>query len=77
MTNREWAEKAFEIAADGNVDEQMLDLFVEHDAAVREECARLCDTYEEWCGNWGMIKNEVAARGCSKEIATKLRAKNA
>ena len=44
-------------------------------AAEREACAKVCDTYEEWCGPWGQDDNLYAATESAKEIATAIRAR--
>ena len=44
-------------------------------AAEREACAKVCDTYEEWCGPWGQNDNLYAATESAKEIAAAIRAR--
>ena len=44
-------------------------------AAEREACAKVCDTYEEWCGPWGQDDNLYAATESAKEIAAAIRAR--
>ncbi len=43
-------------------------------AAERAACEEIARTYEDWCGNWGEIGNEIAARECAKEIADAIKA---
>ena len=44
-------------------------------AAEREACAKVCDTYEEWCGPWGQDNNLYAATESANEIAKAIRAR--
>jgi len=43
--------------------------------AERRECEKLALTYEQWCENWGELKNEIAAREMSLEIAAAIKAR--
>lgn len=41
--------------------------------AEREECAKICETYPDWAGNWGLYENEAAAIQGGKDCAAEIR----
>jgi hypothetical protein len=44
-------------------------------AAEREECAKVCDDYEDWCDTWGQDDKHIAAVSAASELAQAIRAR--
>ena len=42
-------------------------------ARERERCAKVCESYEDWCENWGQYDNHFAANKAADECAAKIR----
>lgn len=39
----------------------------------REACAKVCESYQDWAGNWGLYGNEAAATQGAKDCAAAIR----